>query len=297
MNAKGYYTKIKEAYTDANLNKISAEIIGFYKSGEFSLIKRIAKVVSEYIPIEEEKASKCFTRLIMIYHPDKGHLYRSEIDSLYEKGHMDKLKDYSHILEIQDLDKFVTAEQIAEDIDYSPEYRWDEEQPGFNYFYDQDGEQFDEEPERFADTEPDKTFYAAVKRKFYGNREIHMPPVYLEDLEEVEMADYEIEQLDGLEFCKYVKKLDLSGNNIADITLLKDLEDIEELDLSYNQINIIDILVRLKNLRVLDLSNNLIDDISSLLFLSNLEYVNLIGNMIPREQIQLLKIRGIIVVH
>ena len=233
----------------------------------------------------------------MIYHPDRGNQYRKEIDTLIRKGKLEDLQRYSHILEIQDMDQFVTAEQIAEDIDYHPEYLWDEEDPGFDYFYDMDDEQFEHVPAQHADNEPDNTFFSAVKRKLYGSIEILLPGYYLEDLEEIEMAEYEIEQLDGIECCKYVKILDLSGNNISDIYNLKDLVLIEELDLSYNQISIIDVLVKLKNLRVLDLSNNLIDDISPLFYLNNLDYLNVIGNAVPPKQIQNLKNNGIIVIH
>jgi len=223
MGDREYFRIIKDAYSDENLNKISAGIIDFYKSGEHSLIKRIAEAVSEYIPIKEEKSSKCFSRLIMIYHPDRGNQYRREIDTLIKRGNLEGLQKYSHILEIQDLDQFVSSGQIAEDIDYHPEYGWDEDDPGFNYFFDRDDEQFDHPTAQFSDSEPDNTFFTAVKRKIYGTSEILLPGYYLEDLEEIEMAEYEIEQLDGIECCKYVKILDLSGNNISDIYSLKDL--------------------------------------------------------------------------
>lgn len=297
MYEKDYYIKLKDAYSEVNLNKISAEIIAYYKSGEYSKIKRIAKVVSEYMPINEEKISKCFSSLIMIYHPDKGNRYRKEIDEIFKSGRFENFQQYSHILEIQDINLTVTAEEIAEDIDYSPEYQLDNDDPGFNYFYDSDDEQFDHDPESYVDPEPDNSFFSAIKRKYYGSRDIHLPHQYLEDLEEVEMAEYEIEQLDGIEFCKYVKVLDLSGNNISDIFNLKDLGYIEELDLSYNQVGIIDVLMKLKNLRILDLSNNFVDDLSPLFDLNRLEYVNVIGNAVPQEQLTYLKNNGIIVVH
>lgn len=297
MEDASYSRRIREAYSDENLNRISAGIIDFYKSGEHSLIRKIAEAVSAYIPIREEKMSKCFNRLIMIYHPDNGNRYRQEIDALIGRGDAAGLNKYSHILEIQDLERFLTSEQISEDIDYHPEYRWDDEDPGFDYYYDLDDEQFDHDQEVFGPGAGDNSFFSAVKRKLYGSIEVHLPPYYLEDLEEVEMAEYEIEELEGIEFCKYVKKLDLSGNNISDLYLLKDLGRIEELDLSYNQIGIIDPLLKLRNLRMLDLSNNLIDDVSPLFQLDYLEYVNIIGNPVPPQQIDRLKNNGIIVVH
>ena len=163
MTEKEYYIVLKDAYSDINLNKISAEIISYYKSGEYSMIKKIAKIVSDYIPINEEKISKCFSRLIMIYHPDKGNHYRKEIDAIYDSGSFENLHQYSHILAIQDLDILPATGEIDEDIDYSPEYQWDEDDPGFNYFYDSDDEQFDHETDSFDDPEPDNSFFAAIK--------------------------------------------------------------------------------------------------------------------------------------
>jgi len=297
MYVQDQYIMLKDAYSDGNLNRISAEIIGYYKSGEYSKIRKIAKIVSDYVPVNEEKISKCFSSLIMIYHPDKGNRYRKEIDEIIKSGRLENMQQYSHILQIQDIDLTATTEEIAEDIDYVPEYQLDDDDPGFNYFYDSDDEQFEHEPESYIDTDPDNSFLAAIKRKYYGSKDIHLPHQYLEDLEEIEMAEYEIELLDGIELCKYVKVLDLSGNNISDIYSLKDLGYLEELDLSYNQIGIIDVLVKLKNLRILDLSNNFVDDLSPLFDLNRLEYVNVIGNAVPPDHISFLKENGVIVIH
>jgi len=74
--------------------------------------------------------------------------------------------------------------------------------------------------------------------------------------------------------------LDLSVNQITDISFLKELTNLTTLDLSFNQISDIALLKELKNLIILDLSNNQISDISPLKELTNLRSLNLSKNQI-----------------
>ncbi len=295
MNNKDLYIKLKDAYSDENLNKVTAKIIELYKSRQYDEIREIIRIVSEYIDINDDRINRCFSKLIMIYHPDKGNQYRKEIDGIYRSGKIEMLTRFSHILTIQDIEAITMSEEFDPDIDYTPQYEWDYDNSGYEYFYD-----YDEEPEHdlfsFYDEETDNSFFSVVKRKLYGNMDIDMPPYYLEDLEEIEMAEYEIDYLDGIHYCKHVKNLDLSRNNITDITDIVNLISLEELYLSDNQIGFIDAIYNLRRLRIVDLSNNNIDDLSPLFKLENLEYVNIIGNNIPKDQIERLKQKEIIVI-
>ena len=72
----------------------------------------------------------------------------------------------------------------------------------------------------------------------------------LEDLEEIEMADYEIESLDGIEACRYARVVDLTNNNLTDLTDLGHLHQVERLYLSNNHIGMIDSLSNLTVLQV-----------------------------------------------
>ena len=54
------------------------------------------------------------------------------------------------------------------------------------------------------------------------------------------MAEYEIHSLDGIRFCKYARIMDLSGNDISDISEISECRLLKELYLSHNQISIID---------------------------------------------------------
>jgi internalin A len=185
---------------------------------------------------------------------------------------------------------------VPDDIDYSPEEVWDFSEPGFEYYDEEQMNRSDDVGEKpYAEHHDD--FISAVKRKIYGSLEVDLPVHLLEDLEEVEMAEYEITSLEGIRFCKYAVSMDLSGNNINDISEIGECRRLEELYLSHNHISIIDAISNLGNLIQLDLSYNQIDDLSPLAGLKNLEYVNLVGNPVSKEQIEKMKKRGILVVN
>jgi Leucine-rich repeat (LRR) protein len=280
------------AYSDKNLNRIAGQIIGAYKARDYDILRKIESIVSEFIEIEiNPKINKCFSKLLKIYHPDKGNAYREHIQKLYQENKTDELNQFAHIFQVQNFESVAQECLIDEDIGYEPEYVWDYDQSGYGY-YDDFGEETRQDninPAEFWDN----SFFGAVKRKIYGTSSVEMPAYYLEDLEEIDMADYEIDNLDGIEHCLHVKRLDLSGNQIVDLVSLARLNKIQELLLSDNQIFIIDELRFLKNLRILELSGNFVDDISPLFALENLEYVNLMGNPVPSFQIRQLESKGV----
>ena len=76
------------------------------------------------------------------------------------------------------------------------------------------------------------------------------------------------------------KKIDLSSENLSDISILFGLDKLEELILFRNEISDISTLSYLKNLKFLDLGNNNITDVSSLKSLKNLEQLYLQENSI-----------------
>lgn len=288
------YEELKEAYSDKNLNKITAIIIEFYKTKQYGKIRDIASTISSFVDIDDENISKCFSKLVMIYHPDKAAHYHTELEKHFTSGNHEGLIQYKHILLIQDMESVPTRAYVPEDIDYSPEYIYDVERESHGFYADRETDAFESEDEAFY--QDDNTFFTALKRKVYGRINIDMPAYYLEDLDEIDMAEYEIESLEGLEFCTQAAILDLSRNAITDLSELWNLKLLEELYLADNQIGYIDSLSNLIKLRVVDLSNNMIDDISPLLDLENLEYVNVVGNKVPRSQIEELLAKDIIVI-
>lgn len=293
MNISDLYEKLKEAYTQRNLNEITAKIIEWNKLREVGKLRELSRLVGEYVDIEEKSANKYFSKLVMLYHPDKEIFYNKELDKAYKNNDFEKLSRNNHIFLIEEIEKSLFDAASAEDIDYSPQYDWDFHQDGFNYFCDYTDDFIEENPA--YDEFIDNSFYSAVKRKIYGNMNIEMPAFYLEDIEEIEMAEYEIDNLDGIEHCKHATHIDLSKNHITDISLIIKIKRLEELYLSDNYITFIDPLYNLKNLRIIDLSNNNIEDISILQHLQRLEFLNIANNRIPSEQIEKLKKQGIVV--
>jgi len=296
-----------EAYSLNNLNDISSKIIALNKSGNKNALTNIAKIINDYTPFDCENQNKLFTRLIMLYHPDKLKEYQQKIITATKAQ---TLQEMMHIVQLNA--KINSIEQTANSSFLSPEafeeeYGWNYQSTDSDYYVVRDDDDtiqplFDEEnPEDFimdtmAAALDEQSFLGAVKRKIYGPAAINFPVHLLEDLEEIEMAEYEIAQLDGVEFCTYIKILDLSHNQLYDIKKLEHCEHLQELYLTDNKIFSIDGLGGLYDLRVLDLSDNRIDDISSLYDLPCLEFANLMNNNISQAQVDFLKGKGVVVV-
>ncbi|MFW5657651.1 MAG: leucine-rich repeat domain-containing protein [Bacteroidota bacterium] len=300
MNINQLYTDLCDSYSDENLNRITAKIIELYKAKNHDSIFQLANIVAGYgLITAEENVARCFSKLLMIYHPDRGNHYRTAIKQCYDAGNAKQLNVYAHILEMNNIENMqVVYEPDYEDIDYNPEYVWDYDIYDQNSFHDTDEENlmYTEQDEDDILEGSDISFFEAMKRKIYGNIDIDLPPYFLEDLDELEMADYELNNLDGIEYCKYLVKLDLSGNKLFDLNGLHGLNRLEELYVNENELTTVDICSRLKRLRLLDIAHNQVEDISYLSGLNNLEYVNLVGNPVPAYQVEQLREQGVIVI-
>jgi hypothetical protein len=159
------------------------------------------------------------------------------------------------------------------------------------------GEEFQEEDNLSEESDyAARSFLTALKRRVYGNLNVDFPMYLLEDLEEIDMADYEIEYLDGIGACRYARVVDLSNNNLTDISELSELHQVERLYLTNNHIGLIDSLSNLTVLQVLDVSYNDVDDLSPLFDLSHLSYLNVMGNRIPAWQLEKLQMKGVTIV-
>ncbi len=294
MEIEDLYTNLKEAYTANNLGLISGRIIEMFREHKYDALRAVQKVVNEYTPCKEEKINKVFSKLIMIYHPDRLSQSLDQIEQAYQRGDFEELFTMSHILNVQNLEpEHVTVSSIITEEDLAEEFGWDADTDGFSYFMDQDG--YEEEEDLHSDY-THRSFLTALKRRVYGNLNVDFPMYLLEELEEIEMADYEIEYLDGIDACRYVRVVDLSNNNLTDLTDLKELHQIERLYLSNNHISLIDSLSNLIVLQVLDISYNDVDDLTPLFDLSHLSYLNVMGNRIPAWQLEKLQIKGVTIV-
>ena len=102
---------------------------------------------------------------------------------------------------------------------------------------------------------------------------------FCNSLEEVILNNVDISNINGLELLSNsVIRLDLSNNNIEDITNLKDFKKLRFLNLSSNKIKGIKGLENLKDLTTLYLQNNQISDITPLSMNTSLTTLNLKGN-------------------
>jgi Leucine-rich repeat (LRR) protein len=285
--------ELLEAYTVGNLNKLSLTLINLFKSKQYSILQKIAEIISDFVDIKITNDGKGFSKFMMLYHPDRASFHINEINKLTEQGNFNDLLNYSHILRLERIEEIASSLNSYEDIDYAPVYDWDFETEGFSVFYDT------QESEIIKTKTKTKligyTFYDAIKLREYGHTEIEYPSFYLEDIEEFELSSSDINDLDGVQYCIHATTIDVSNNRISDLSPLTGLSNLEELNLSDNQIGYIDGLSNLIGLRSVSLSNNLIEDISPLFELEKLEYVDISGNKISPEQIDKLIDLGITV--
>ena len=283
--------ELLEAYTVDNLNKISLTLINLFKSKQYSILQKIAEMLSDFVDIEITNDGKGFSRFMMLYHPDRASFHINEINKITERNNFSDLLNYSHILKLERIEEIASSLNSYEDIDYAPVYDWDFETEGFSVVYDN-------QPIEIIKTKTKTkligyTFYDAIKLREYGHTEIEYPSFYLEDIEEFELSSSDINDLDGVQFCIHAITIDLSNNRISDLSPLTGLTNLEELNLSDNQIGFIDDLSNLIGLKSVILSNNFIEDISPLFELEKLEYVDITGNRISPEQIDKLIDLGI----
>lgn len=89
-----------------------------------------------------------------------------------------------------------------------------------------------------------------------------------------------ITNLNGIENLIYLKRLDLSSNQIDDISNLESLTRLTTLNLNNNQSIDLEIIANIKSLTSLNLSGDQIDDISPLEALTKLKSLNLNNNQI-----------------
>ena len=284
--------RLLAAWSEANLNKITRNLIRLYKEKEFEKLNIISGMLSEWVEIVIESDGKGFAKIISLYHPDRGEYYRGLIGAAAKQADAVTLARFEHVFVIQDIEEIAANIDSFEDIDYHPEYEWDVKDCGFSYF--QDKKKKPRNGKRKARLDG-YSFYEAMQIRQYGDIDTTFPTYYLEDMDEIELSESEIDDLDGVEYCIHTISLDLSFNRIYDLSPLASLGSLQELNLSNNQIEYIDDISNLQQLKSIDLSNNSIGDILPLLEIEALEYADLSGNKISPDQIKVLRDVGVMV--
>lgn len=298
MQENHLYNKLKNVYTLENLNKISSQIINAYRDKNYDYIKNLRRSITPTVRIIESKINKIFSKLIMLYHPDRLGYYKKEIEKCHKNDALEKLPQFLHIFQVLDyIDNIESGKSILFETQHESEAQ-------YKYgFEDLNNDINPHAATIYNNYQPDPCrneiydFISALKHKEYGNLDIVYHEHDLNNIEgDLELSDYNISNLTGLEQCTNLVTLDLSNNNIFDVTNVGYLHLLEEIDLSFNQVSTIDALAGLNFLRSVDLSFNQIEDISPLFDLINLEYLNVIGNKIADNQIEIFREKGITII-
>jgi hypothetical protein len=284
-NINDIYNELKKKVNPTRLKEISVEIIQSYKEKNRGGLLFYANLLG--IEHSDINMSRLFAQIIQNYHPDKTLKILNEIESLYKNNKIEELLRLKHV--------FVFKKKIAEipdrhDLHTDESYVYNDEDFGFdekNVYEDdirREYEAGDLEKEYAGDRE--YGFIEAVNRLIFGNLDFTVNIGDLQTLEGgLDLSDYEISDIKGIEHCMNINSLNLSGNNVRNINRLARLTQLESLFLSENNIQNIDCLSELANLKELDISFNEIEDISVLSKLENLLYVNILGNPIKDTRI------------
>lgn len=100
---------LPESYSAANLNVISVVLLNLYKNQQYGTLQKIADIISDFVLIEIDENGKGFSKLMLLYHPDRGEIHRTEIEKLAEAENFDALLNYSHILKLERIEEMASA--------------------------------------------------------------------------------------------------------------------------------------------------------------------------------------------
>ena len=304
--------KLRLQMLEERLKEISAQIIEAHKESDPEvayLYAQQAKLPQGTLALP---ANRLFVKVIQLYHPDKAQQIWAELEGMgLDKPATQKLFQTTYAV------LPARRRQIPGDYDVAPEYAeqymYDDDlgfgvedvesdhdaDPGDDIWDDDWDEAWvDDQDDDFEVVDsPEVTFTQALKRELFGNLEIYPSARDAEKLDgELDLSDYDINDLAGAEHCIHVASLNLAHNQIQQVGALGDLGYLEFLDLSHNLIDSADELVGLSSLRELDLSYNDIEDAAFLLRLPSLRFVNLLGNPVgDRVVVDRLKSRGVFV--
>lgn len=294
MQINDLYEELRRAYSVENLNDLSSGIIALYRKGDIASLRKIHSIMYNGNQGEDHHMSRIFARIITHYHPDRQEQINKDLLGFLEKDDFAGMQQLDHILDIQKIDLSSETSGYGFDGDFDFEEVWEETFGAYTFIDDEEREESEYDP--YEEMIMSHGFISAVKRKVYGHLNVEFPVHLLADMEIIEMSEYEIENLDGIEYCTYARIIDLSGNNLIDVSALGQLMRLEEVFLQNNHISYLDGLTELPYLRVLDLSYNDVDDISPLFEIDTLEFLNIIGNRVPAWQLEHMSLSGVVVV-
>lgn len=292
------YEKLTSALTEGKLRELSLKVIDAHKAKKERLLISYADLFFPENRGNQGSGLGLFVKIIKHIHPDKLLLIKKELEEAYGKNDTATLRFYENILCSDAVLKKQEKERFA--YDFSEEYRYED------YDYSDPDDLEDERDywnegsgDYYSDSSPDgPDFVSLLKREFLGNLNLSLDISDLQSLEgELELRERSLSDLDGLQYCRNISALDLSGNRITNTYEISFILYLSELYLADNLIDDIEPLKALSNLEILDLSGNDIEDISPLMALENLSFVDLRGNPVPEDSLlRELKTRATVVI-
>lgn len=302
--------KFDSLWLEDRLKRIAAQLIEAHRNGNQDVIAHYARRVPD---IQKCSPKRQFMQLIQVFHPDRLVVYIQQVSDLQAGANAAGLEGLASLLEYEALEGMTTARRQHKHDAGNPE---DFGGTGETYEYGEDDFGYDEESERddesgsdeyetpdtdeyeYEDPFAEGSFMDAIKREFFGNLELYPTRFEIEQFEgELDLSDYGLNDLAGVEFCVNINSLNLAMNQIDNVWSLKELSRLEFLDLSSNALENADDLRELAALKDLDLSFNDIDDVAFLLDLASLKCVSLVGNPVKnRNVLEELKRRGVTVI-
>jgi Leucine-rich repeat (LRR) protein len=129
---------------------------------------------------------------------------------------------------------------------------------------------------------PDKQLEAVVRKYVFEKRDNNEPlnEKDVENISTIEGKRAGIKSLQGLEKCFSLALLDLEGNEVEDISQLKELTNLQSLNLAHNKIADIGPLSELTGLQYLHLAHNQVTDLKPLAKMTNMRSLYLSNNQI-----------------
>jgi len=300
MNSQNLYDKLRQTYTESNLNKITSHIIKLYRNEHSQNILKLGILLKDFIDFDISKANRLFNHLMMLYHPDKLNYYLAMIDKYQNQKDQEKLSQFSHIFIVQKALKIIPVDHNFDYSElYSSEIRYGLDEEDFDTVSYFDFSNNESEIENDNNSNNDFIdFITAMQRREKINLNINSLDFYLEQFEgELDLSNSNLYELSGIEHCKNISSLDLSHNIIIDISNIRELVFLKSIYLSSNNISDISALAEINTLEYIDLSFNDITNLEPLSGLSNVKYLNIIGNEIPQQQIKEFPKDGVIFIY
>ena len=277
-------------YIEENLNRdklaeLTSTVIDAYrKEDDFTLRHFVS-----FLP-EEQRSSgrkRQFYSLVKKLHPDRFPVLQQEYRDAAARSDRDALERMMEMLKLVSSGR----QQKAERFEYSHR---ETHVPEYDYFSGESGE---DEDEYFDGEVEEGSFISAVRNIIFGGHGFSIDAADLGQIDgSLDLNGCGIDDLEGVEFCRNVRTLDISDNDISNIFDLQFISGLEELYASSNSIRDLEPLEDLGRLEILELSSNDIEDLGPLLRMSSLKFADIRRNPVKDTgQIEALKTAGVIV--